>query len=63
MATQSQDGTDKLSEQQMLGPFLKEYADLGHWFNAAGTKCINCGAAAIDLFEDGWYGEVRRCEA
>jgi len=51
----------RLSEKQMLGPFFKEYADLGHWFDAAHRKCINCGTPAIDLYEDGHYGPVRSC--
>lgn len=54
---------DLLSDEQMLGPFFKEFADLGHWFNSAHQKCVRCGCYTIDLYEDGWYGEVRRCRA
>lgn len=50
-----------LSEEAMLGPFFKEYADLGHWFDAAHGKCIRCGTPTIDLYEDGVYGPLRRC--
>lgn len=50
-----------LSAELMLGPFLKEYADLGHWFDSAHGKCIRCEVPTIDLYEDGWYGPVRCC--
>ncbi len=53
--------TDRLRDEQMLGPFFKEYADLGHWFNFAHDKCINCGTPTIDLYEDGSYGPIRSC--
>lgn len=53
--------SDKLSKKQMLGPFFKEYADLGHWFDKAHGKCINCGVPTIDLYEDGHYGPIRSC--
>jgi hypothetical protein len=54
---------DRLSEEMMLGYWFKEFADLGHWFNAAHTKCVNCGTPTIDLYEDGSYGPVRKCSA
>lgn len=25
------------------------------------VRCVNCGAQAIDLFEDAAYGDVRKC--
>lgn len=54
-------GQQRLSEELMLGPFFKEYADLGHWFNAAHDRCIHCGTPTIDLYEDGVYGPIRSC--
>jgi hypothetical protein len=54
---------DAMSEEQMLGPWFKEFADLGHWFDSAHGKCIRCGAATIDIYEDGVYGETRPCRA
>lgn len=58
---EAEPATDRLSDKQMLGPFFKEYADLGHWFNAAHDRCIHCNTPTIDLFEDGIYGEIRKC--
>lgn len=53
--------SERLTEEQMLGPFFKEFADLGHWFDKAHGKCIRCGTPTIDLYEDGQYGPVRAC--
>lgn len=55
--------SDLLSEELMLNSFFKPYADLGHWFNAAHDRCARCGRPTIDLYEDGIYGDVRRCPA
>lgn len=54
---------DRLGEAIMLGTWFKEYADLGHWFDKAHGKCVNCGTPAINLYEDGAYGDIRRCSA
>jgi hypothetical protein len=50
-----------LSAEVMEGPFLKPYADAGHWFDTAHGKCIRCGEHAINLYEDMMYGPVRKC--
>jgi hypothetical protein len=55
------DVTDALAEDDMLGYWFKEFAELGHWFDRAHGKCIHCGTPTIDLYEDGSYGSVRAC--
>jgi hypothetical protein len=51
-----------MPQEKMLGHMFKEYADLGHWFDTAHGQCIRCGTPTIDLYEDGMYGSIRRCE-
>ena len=42
--------------------WLKDEAEAGHELNSAHGRCIHCGSYAIDLSEDKWYGDVRRCQ-
>jgi hypothetical protein len=50
-----------LAEEHMLGPFFKDFADKGHWFNTAHGECIRCGVPVISLSEDQWYEDIRSC--
>jgi len=45
--------------------FFGIYYDAGHELDdpkgRGPVRCVNCGAQAIDLFEDAAYGDVRKC--
>ena len=46
---------------EWVGCTIDYVAEKGHRLDKAHGRCINCGAPAIDLYEDAAYGGVRDC--